>query len=88
MRIENRAAKEIMDGYLARLQNITNTIEREMTKEEATRKLPTLYDALNVTRQAIEECQWTYRNPRGPEIALKVVTPQSQNGASSQRSHR
>ena len=71
-RIENREVKASIDTYYAQLRGVADTIEKGTTPEEAVKKVPALYNALSNMQTAIEQCTWTYRDPREPEIPLKV----------------
>lgn len=74
-RIENREVKASIDTYYAQLRGVADTIEKGTTREEAMKKVPALYNALNSMSKAIEQCVWTYRDPRDPEIQLKISRP-------------
>ena len=80
--------KDCVDAYYAQLQGVANIIEREMSAEEAMRKLPDLYDILKTTRSAIEKCEWTYGNRSEPDIPLKVDVLRSRSGFRPQRPQR
>ncbi len=86
LRVENHNVKQDVDAYYAQMQLIVNVIEREMSKDEAKKTLPGLYNTLSIIQSAIEECKWTYRNPREPDIPLKIRNQQSDNGSRPGRS--
>lgn len=76
-RIENREVKASIDTYYGQLRGVADTIERGGSgagdsSSEVGSKVPALYDALDVMQKAIESCTWTYKDPREPEIPLKV----------------
>lgn len=69
-RIENREVKTSIDTYYVQLRGVADTIENGASACDV--KVPALYDALAVMKKAIDHCTWTYKEPREPEIPLKV----------------